>query len=86
MIEAFFFGEDGNEIFGTYHAPGGMGTDALTVICPPLLAEYMSTQVALRELAISLSAAGHHVLRFDYRGTGDSAGDIADMMRQRLGR
>lgn len=79
MIEAFFFGEDGNEIFGTYHAPGGMGTGALTVICPPLFAEYMSTQVALRELAISLSAAGHHVLRFDYRGTGDSARNISDI-------
>ena len=80
MIEAFFFGDDGKELFGTYHAPSGLGTDTLTVICPPLFAEYMSTQVALRELAISLSAAGHHVLRFDYRGTGDSAGDISDMI------
>jgi pimeloyl-ACP methyl ester carboxylesterase len=35
--------------------------------------------LALRELAISLSAAGHHVMRFDYRGTGDSSGDVSEM-------
>lgn len=79
MIEAFFFGDSGKEIFATYHAPGGMGTDVLTVICPPLFAEYMSTQAALRDLAISLSTAGQHVLRFDYRGTGDSSSDLSDM-------
>jgi pimeloyl-ACP methyl ester carboxylesterase len=48
----------------------------LTVICPPLFSDYMRTQLALRELAVSLAQNGQHVLRFDYRGTGDSSGEI----------
>jgi alpha-beta hydrolase superfamily lysophospholipase len=32
----------------------------------------------LKVVAESLSRAGHHVLRFDYRGLGDSSGDSAD--------
>src|SRR6185295_1904712 len=40
--------------------------------------EYMRSQFALRELAIALAGRGEHVLRFDYRGTGDSAGELAD--------
>ena len=82
MIEAFFFGAEGREVFGTYHPPTGGGVNHLTIICPPLFAEYMSTHLALRELAISLSTAGQHVIRFDYRGTGDSSGEISEMRLQ----
>jgi pimeloyl-ACP methyl ester carboxylesterase len=79
LIEAFFFGEKGREVFGTYHAPDGGVGDSLTVICPALFSEYMRTHQAVRELAISLAAAGSHVIRFDYRGTGDSSGHISDV-------
>ena len=51
----------------------------LTVICPPLFNEYMRTQLALRELAISLAERGQHVLRFDYRGTGDSSCELDEV-------
>src|SRR5687768_9524878 len=64
MIEAFFFGTGKDQLFATYHPPAGGSARGLTVICPPLFAEYMRTQL---------------VLRVDYRGTGDSFGELAEV-------
>jgi pimeloyl-ACP methyl ester carboxylesterase len=79
MIEAFFFGPSNQQIFASYHPPVGGSGQVLTVICPPLFMEYTRTQPALRELAISLAERGQHVLRLDYRGTGDSFGDLGEV-------
>jgi alpha-beta hydrolase superfamily lysophospholipase len=79
MIEAFFFGPASQQIFATYHPPVGGGGRSLTVICAPLFSEYMRSQLALRELSIALAASGQHVLRFDYRGTGDSSGELPEV-------
>jgi len=79
VIEAFYFGPHDEQLFATYHPPAGGNARSLTVICPPLFSEYMRTQHALRELAIVLAAEGQHVLRFDYRGTGDSSGDLEEV-------
>ena len=79
MIEAFFLGDDLPRLFVTYHPPGNSYSDEITVICPPFFGEYMRVQICLRELAIGLSSAGQHVFRFDYRSTGDSYGDAADV-------
>ncbi|MGZ5152638.1 MAG: serine aminopeptidase domain-containing protein [Burkholderiales bacterium] len=78
MIEPFFFGPSNQQLFAIYHPPIGGSGQVLTVICPPLFIEYMRTQLALRQLAVSLADSGQHVLRFDYRGTGDSFGDLSE--------
>jgi pimeloyl-ACP methyl ester carboxylesterase len=79
MHEAFFFGPSNQRIFANYHPAAGGGGQVLTVICPPLFADYMRTHHALRELAIALAEKGHHVFRFDYRGTGDSFGELLEV-------
>ena len=79
MIEPFFFGPSNQQLFAIYHPPIGGSGQVLTVICPPLFSDYMRTQLALRELAISLAERGQHVLRFDYGGTGDSFGEIGEV-------
>ncbi|MCU1463953.1 MAG: Alpha/beta hydrolase family protein [Acidimicrobiales bacterium] len=48
------------------------------VLFPPLGVEYNGTHRAMRLLARRLEAAGFAVLRFDYDGTGDSAGRLDD--------
>jgi pimeloyl-ACP methyl ester carboxylesterase len=52
------------------------------VLCHPLGAEYTYAYRSMRHLAVRLAMSGCHTLRFDYYGTGDSAGDEsqADLM------
>lgn len=76
MHEAFFFGPADRRIFGSYHPPVRGQGPVLTVVCPPLFLDYTRTQQALRRLAMALAEQGQHVLRFDYRGTGDSSFDL----------
>jgi pimeloyl-ACP methyl ester carboxylesterase len=45
------------------------------VICNPFGQEYLRAHRSLLQLADRLGAAGFHVLRFDYFGCGDSAGE-----------
>lgn len=71
-----FFGQQGALRYGCYH-PGSRATGV--IICPPLWQEYMRSHWAMRQLATRLSESGFHVLRFDYRGSGDSSGDSLDM-------
>lgn len=76
MPEAFYFGTTSQKVFAIYDPPAGGAGQVLTVICPPLFFDYSRTQVALRELSVTLAQKGQHVIRFDYRGTGDSSGDL----------
>ncbi len=76
MTESFFIGTGAEQIFASYHPPSGGAGRVLTIICPPLLSEYQRTHSALRDLAIALAQAGQHVVRFDYRGCGDSFGEL----------
>jgi pimeloyl-ACP methyl ester carboxylesterase len=80
--EVFYCGSDSDRRFAYYHPPTGADRSELIVVCPPLLSEYMRTYAALREVAVALAERGWHVVRFDYRGTGDSSGELMDVALQ----
>lgn len=62
------------------HPQAGCGRSGV-VIAPPVGYEYWCGHRTLRVLAEHLAGAGHCVLRVDYDGTGDSAGDQWDSGR-----
>ena len=75
-ITPLYFGESREKLFGIYHAPRPRsGRDEGILLCYPIGQEYMVSHWAFRKLSNLLSRAGFHVFRFDYFGTGDSAGE-----------
>lgn len=76
-MHSFYFGTAREPLFGVYHPAEstGQGETRGIVLCQPLGHEYIRAHRAFRNLAVTLSAQGFHVLRFDYYGTGDSGGD-----------
>lgn len=78
-MEAFFFGSSSSPLYGVYH-PAHSAADRFEgiVLCYPFGQEYMRAHRAFRQLSNMLAQKGYHVLRFDYRGTGDSAGELED--------
>lgn len=74
-MSAFYFGTSERPLFGFYHQAGQRPVRrAGVVLCNPQGKAYLRTHRTLKQLAGRLADAGHHVLRFDYSGTGDSAG------------
>lgn len=73
----FFFGPDAG-LFGMYHAPSVPARRAI-LMCPPLGQDLIRCHRLYRQLAQALAEEGMAVLRFDYHGTGDSAGDSAEV-------
>jgi exosortase A-associated hydrolase 2 len=75
LATPFFFGASDSPLFGYYTPPAVKArTDFGFVFCPPVGPEYFQSHRAMRLLATRLSELGFAVLRFDYRGCGDSAG------------
>ena len=71
-----FLGSTGRYLFAWHHvAREDVRRGAAVVLCPPLGFEYVCVYRSWRILAQELAALGFDVLRFDYDGTGDSAGD-----------
>ena len=77
----FYFGSE-RALFGLFHASGASARKAV-LLCPPLGQDQIRCHRLYRQLAQALAAEGIAVLRFDYYGTGDSAGDSADVDWQR---
>ncbi|MBK8179845.1 MAG: hypothetical protein IPK67_13375 [Planctomycetes bacterium] len=75
-IDPLFFGPRERPLFGCHHGPASGAPSALgVVLAPPLGHEHARAHRALRRLAQRLAEQGMRALRFDFRGTGDSAGD-----------
>jgi uncharacterized protein len=71
------FGTAGRQLFGVYHPAQAASTKIQTrgvLLCNPWGQEAIRAHRLLRVLADRLARSGVHVLRFDYFGTGDSAG------------
>jgi len=76
----FYFGDRAHRLFGVYTPPRGVkGPKGRAVLlCNPWGQEYLRAHRSMRQLGQLLSDAGLHVMRFDYFGTGDSAGDLPE--------
>jgi pimeloyl-ACP methyl ester carboxylesterase len=63
-------------LFASYHAPAvaTAARDVAYVLCPPLHLELIQSYRSMRRCAEELAAAGFHVLRLHYDGTGESVG------------
>jgi alpha-beta hydrolase superfamily lysophospholipase len=72
-----YFGARG-ELFGFFHSTAEPARKAV-LLCPPLGQDQIRCHRLYRQLAHALVAEGMAVLRFDYYGSGDSAGASADV-------
>lgn len=71
------FGANG-ELFGIYHPASGSATKVV-LLCPPFGQDLIRSHRLYRQLAHALVAQGMAALRFDYFGSGDSAGSSMDV-------
>jgi alpha-beta hydrolase superfamily lysophospholipase len=74
-VAALFFGPRAQQLYGVLESPSGRARKTGVLLLQPGVHEYMRAHWAFRSLAGALAARGFAVLRFDYRGTGDSAGE-----------
>ncbi|HKU39800.1 MAG TPA: alpha/beta hydrolase, partial [Polyangiales bacterium] len=73
-----WFGAEREPLFGMYHAPHGTPRRLAIALCPPFGYEAMCAYRPYLRLAELLAEHGFAVLRFDYHGTGSSAGGDLD--------
>jgi len=79
QTDPFYFGESPQKLYGCYHLPQKLHDKTFAIVlCYPIGQEYIRSHRAFYQLAIHLSLAGFHILRFDYFGCGDSEGDYED--------
>ena len=71
----FYFGGARRQLFGVLHEPTRASAARVVVFCAPLWREAVRAHRVLRQLGVRLAKDGFSVLRFDYTGAGDSAGD-----------
>ncbi len=78
-VTPFYFGPADKRLFGLYYAPQpSQEREQGVLICNPWGQEYIRAHRALSQLGLRLARQGFPTLRFDYFGTGDSAGTDHD--------
>jgi pimeloyl-ACP methyl ester carboxylesterase len=78
-MNPFYFGDRTRRLFGIYHAAIPVeGPPRAVVLCNSWGPDYIYSHRTVRQAAIQLAEVGFHVLRFDYFGTGDSAGELTE--------
>lgn len=75
-MKPFHFGSSKRTLFGFLHPPQTPARPVGVVLCNPMGQEGIRAHRAYRQLAFLLARTRFHVLRFDYFGTGDSAGEV----------
>ena len=70
-----YFGGTRRSLFGVLHEPTRAAATRVVVFCAPLWREAVRAHRVLRQLGVRLAKDGLTVMRFDYSGAGDSAGD-----------
>ncbi|HMN42992.1 MAG TPA: alpha/beta fold hydrolase [Povalibacter sp.] len=78
-----YFGDPERPLFGWLHQPAEQRASIGLVICSPTGYEAVCARRAIKHLASDAARAGIPALRFDYDGTGDSAGTDLDDNRLR---
>ena len=73
-----WFGPSARPLAGWWHVPEAGRARGVIVLAPPFAREHISAHRTLRMLARALVQVGFAVLRIDYDGTGDSAGNFDD--------
>jgi hypothetical protein len=76
-----YFG-DNEQLFGFYHGVAGKARAAV-LLCPPLGQDLVRSHRVYRQLAETLATRSIASLRFDYFGSGDSAGSAIEVDWQR---
>lgn len=79
-MPASLFGNPRDPLYGFYYPPTGTRQRVEGVLlCPSGPYEALRQHWALRRIGEMLANAGYPVLRFDYHGTGDSAGEPSEV-------
>ncbi len=81
VAQPFWFGPADRPLFGWLHLPQDRDARGGVVLCQPLGIEAACVYFSYRLLADRLAELGLAVVRFDYDGTGDSAGLETDADR-----
>src|SRR5271154_1063781 len=80
-VKPIWFGSERRPLFGMFHVPESGFARTGVVVCPPFGRDYQNANYTLRCLGDEMTALGVCTLRFDYDGTGDSAGTGNELER-----